>query len=412
MKTNHLLRKNECAKPMRVLVLTFGFPSFSGKGNSGFLGGSFLVPEALAYLEAGAKVTILTMHVPGTPLKELVKENFEIIRVPYFYPLQLQNIRIPNYPLYTKKKLLWRLFQLPFFIFSYVIHLLKVVPKCDVIHANWTPTAFLVLPFSKIFKRPIFLTYRGSDIMLLPKLFNKLVIKSVDSVFDVKLGDVIKYRKFFKGNFANLPFITNIRYVKTPKASEEDIDEVIFTFIGRLTKDKVQLLKGLDVIIDAISKLIMDFKQRNKFQVQFIGDGPYKKELQSAVTKLKYDKFVFFHGHQKDVFPFIDNSAAVLGGIGLNAVVQETAFSNRLLIMIEGSEWVGDIWKDRKNALLYESQNSDSLASVMNYVISNPKNCRKIAVEGNKTIKKYATTISEGGKIYLKHFEDLIKKRE
>ena len=397
----------------RILILTFSFPAFSGNDNNDFFGGSFLVPEALSYHKAGAKVTVLTMHIPGLPLKEKIKKNLNIVRVPYFLPLRFQKIRIPNYPLYTKKFFLWRLFQLPFFIAAYLVFLCKYVQECDIVHANWTPTALLALPFSFLFRRPIFLTFRGSDITMLPIFFNKHIIKHMDGVFNWKLGDVSKYIKLFKGNYMNLPLISSMKSMNSNEniqfAKQNDI--IIFTFIGRLTEDNVQLLKGLDIIIPAAAKLLNEFGQRGKFQVHLLGDGPFKKKLKRMVVQSHLSDHVFFQGFQNNIFPFLQKTNAVMGGIGLNAVVQEAAFSERLLIMIGGDEWTGDIWKDKSNSLLYKPHNIDSLVKVMNYVIDNPESCKKIAEEGHKTIKKYATNIDKGGPIYLDCFDKLIARK-
>ena len=196
-------------------------------------------------------------------------------------------------------------------------------------------------------------------------------------------------------------------------AKQDDI--IIFTFIGRLTEDKVQLLKGLDIIIPAASKLLNEYGQRGKFQVHLLGDGPLKEKLKRMVVQSHLNDHVFFRGYQNDIFPFLEKTNAVMGGIGLNAVVQEAAFSRRLLIMIGGNEWAGDIWKDKSNSLLYKPHNIDSLVKVMNYVICHPESCKKIAEEGYKTIKKHATNIDKGGPIYLECFDKLIagkKKRQ
>lgn len=401
---------------MHVLILTFGFPTFSTTNTNKFFGGSFILPEALAYIKAGAKVTVLTIHVPGLPLKEIIKENFHIIRVPYFLPLRFQKIRVPNLPLYSKEGLLFRLFQLPVFLVVFLIYLLKYIPRCDVVHANWTPTAFLALPFSKLFHRPIFLTFRGSDITKLPIFFNKFIIKHVDGVFNWKLGDVTKYIKFFQGNYIDLPLITNIKkqrinhsIQKTYKRKNQN--SIVFTFIGRLIEDKVQELKGVNIIIPAALKLINKYEKAGKFMIQILGDGPAMEKLKNQAKKLNIEEYVLFQGHQNDIFPYLHNSFAVLGGLGLNAVVQEVALSNRLNIMIDGKEWAGDVWKHKYNSILYKPNNTDSLAEAMNYIIENKTKCKHFSKRGNITIKQYTAGIDKGGGEYIKEFRNLINKK-
>lgn len=400
-------------KPLRILVLTFGFPTFTGE-EKGFLGGSFIVPEVLSYIRSGAQVTVLTLHGPGLKAKEIVNKDFNIIRVPYFFPFSTQLIRIPNYPLYTKKFLFFRLFQLPFFLMNYLAYLFYYVFKNDIVHANWTPTAFLALPFGILFNRPIFLTFRGSDLTKLPTKFNRFIIKHVDAVFKWELGDVTKFMKLFKGNYVRLPLIADMglrkNILKTIPQHENTI--VKFTYIGRVSDDPIQRLKGLMNLIPAAAKLICDYQMEDRFRIDFVGDGPAIDALKAQVNDLQMGKYVVFHGHQADVFPFLKSSHAILGGIGLNAVVKESAFSNRLIMMVQGEEWTGSIWKDQVNAVVYNPNDIDSLALSMKYVIDNPEKCKEIAEQGNITIRKYAATVEKGGQAYIDLFKKLIKGRE
>ncbi len=370
------------------------------------------MPESLSYTKAGAKVTVLTIHIPGFPLKERVNKNLKIIRVPYFLPLHFQRIRIPNYPLYTKQSLIARFLQLPFFVLSYCLFLFHYVPKHDIIHANWTPTALFGLPVCRIFKRPIFLTFRGSDITKLPIFFNRFIISKMDAVFKWHLGDVCKYIERFKGNYVNLPLITRLSPDRDDKQLvRSDKQKFVFSFVGRLVDDPIQNLKGFDILLSAASKLITKYEKFGRFQIDYLGDGPEKKDLIQKAKKLKIEDHVVFHGHQNDIFPYLKESHAVLGGLGLNAVAQEASFLKKILIMIRGEEWNGKIWIDKTNVLLYEQGNENSLARAMNYAIEHPEKCHHIAERGYVTIRKYACDINEGGKKYVALFNDLISKK-
>ena len=400
---------------MHILILTFGFPSKESKNKTQFYGGSFLLPEARAYASAGAKVTVLTMHAFGLPLKETIGKGIDVVRVPYFLPFRFEKIRLPNYPLYTKKKIIVRLMQLPFFIVSYCVFLGIYTKKSDLIHANWTPTAFLALPFSRLFNKPIFLTFRGSDITKLPSIFNRFTIRYVDGVFKWQLGDVTRYSKKFKGKYINLPLIAGIMPPSSIKKKFSSFNSkqknVNFLFIGRLTFDKVQRLKGVDILMLAVHQLISKFNQKGQFKVHIVGDGPAINNLLDQQRRLELQEHVFFYGHQQNITPFLQESHAVLGGIGLNAVTQEAALSACLLIMVEGIEWVGEIWRDKLNSVHYKPGDPESLALAMNYVIENLDNAKKIASQGNKSIKIYTATVDEGGKAYLSYFRKLIRQK-
>jgi hypothetical protein len=78
---------------MHILILSPGFPTLLASQEGDFYGGSFVLTEALAYQLAGAKVTVLTPHVPGLPLREDLQDGLQVVRFRYFFPVGWQRIR-------------------------------------------------------------------------------------------------------------------------------------------------------------------------------------------------------------------------------------------------------------------------------------------------------------------------------
>jgi glycosyltransferase involved in cell wall biosynthesis len=401
---------------MKILMLTFSFPHFNRNGEGAFYGGSFLLPEAKAYERAGAQVTVLTMHAPGLPFIETVSKGIQIVRVPYFIPVSLERVRIPNHPLYTKKLWWLRLFQLPLFLLAYLIFLIFYGRQTDIIHANWTPTAFMALAVKFLFGKPVFLTFRGSDLTRLPEVFNRFTIRMMDGVFHWKLGDVVRYIEKFKGPYISLPLITSIdpRQLETKEKWQvfsEGEGVFRYLFVGRLTFDSVQLIKGLDILLPAVELLANRVGDSKRFRLDVLGDGPARKRLEEKSKSLGIDSHVTFHGHQEDVASFLSKSHAVIGGIGLNAVVQEAAMSKCLLMVANGEEWCGDIWQDGINSLVYTPHNAVSLSDALYRAICMPGESKYLSENGSKTISHYTCTSDEAGKKYIDCFNRLIGRK-
>ncbi len=394
---------------MHILILTPGFPSLSNSKESDFYGTSFQLAEVMAFHSAGAKVTVLTPHVPGLPVREVIREGLEIIRFRYFFPTKWQMIRIPKHPLYTTKLLLWRIFQLPFFLTAFFLSIFRFIEKIDIIHAQWTPTALIALPFKFFFKMPIILTFRGSDIQLVPKFINQYIFRNVTAFtyFQDQVGKG-RYSKSFPGYGIRLPFITRTADKSLAQIKNEKKNSNIqFVFIGRLFLQDIGELKGVDIIIPASKKLR---EQYDNFEVNIIGDGPTRELIERQHREYGVENYVRLHGYQDDIFPYVLNSNAVIGGLGVNAVAQESAYCKALLIMPDVSEWTGDIWTHKDNCILYKPKDSESLAEAMAYVIDHPEKCKEIAVNGYNTIRKYVRGIEEGGKIYIDAFRKIIEE--
>jgi glycosyltransferase involved in cell wall biosynthesis len=394
------------------LILTPGFPTLKDKnkadGNNSFYGGSFVKTEAMAYCSAGARVTVLTPHVPGLPLKEKVSNGFDIVRFRYFLPTRWQKVRIPKLSLYTTKYLYFRIFQFPLFVLFFFCAIFKYIKKVDIIHTNWTPTALLALPYKFLFDVPIVLTYRGSDLRMLPETINRFIIRHVNGAMGLGGGvHIAKYwRKAFPKQHLRLPLLTKTpdeKEIKSIKRTKTEKTQILF--LGRLVVKGVR--KGADVIIPATNIL------RNRytsFTVNILGDGPDRALLEKQYQSLGVEAFIQFHGYRKDAFPFILNSDAVIGGVGLNAVCQECALCKALLILPDVPEVNGGIWRDKENAILYELHNPESMAEAMAYVIEHPERRKEIALNGYDTIRKYAVNYKEGGKLYIRAFQDICGK--
>ncbi|RLB40377.1 MAG: hypothetical protein DRH12_10130 [Deltaproteobacteria bacterium] len=393
--------------PIRILVLSPGFPDPNDTSGS-FYGGSFVLTEALAYSRAGAMVKVLTPHVPGLKKTEKISERFMIHRFRYFIPEKMQKIRIKKAPLYSREHLFPRVFQVPIFLGAFFFSMARFATKADIIHANWTPLALLALPLQFLLKVPVVVTYRGSDIRLIPDLINKFVFSKVAAVLhiwgDTGRGRLIKNK--YPGNFVELPIISRIAPEPPSNAfsNRKPGDPFGFAYIGRLATVH-NVPKGEDILIQAASILR---ERHTNFVLHVLGDGPLRKAMEQKAKELHLESLIRFHGYVRDIFPILDKCQCVVGGLALNAVAQEAASYRRLLIIADFSPLNGTIWKHRQNALLYTPHDAKSMAEAMAFAMNHEKECKKISLAGYETMRRYVVNIETGGKYYVKAFRKII----
>jgi len=75
-----------------------------------------------------------------------------------------------------------------------------------------------------------------------------------------------------------------------------------FLFVGRLTR-----LKGLDVVIEALSGLV-----DREWTLDVVGDGPQREELEAKVKLNCLDKKITFHGFREDVEDWMAETGCLL----------------------------------------------------------------------------------------------------
>ena len=200
---------------MKILIATFSFPDPSIES----FDGRFVLSEAVGYAENGASVLVLTPHYPGAPRDEQIAAGIRVYRFRYFLPECLQRLKIPGQPIY-RARTAWALVQLPLLLVVFASKLIRFGRWADIIHAQWTVTALLALPAKWLFRTPIVVTARGSDIRLLPVWLNRFLHRQVDASLDCfrALPWSPWYRRNFPARFLSLPIIVDARAGTMPSS--------------------------------------------------------------------------------------------------------------------------------------------------------------------------------------------------
>ncbi len=134
--------------------------------------------------------------------------------------------------------------------------------------------------------------------------FKKIIFVSKESQSDLEkalpeiVGKTIVINNFIDYN--------NIR-----KLASEDVnvpfnkDKINLVFCGRFENES----KNFDLLLDSFHLVI---NQNSDFKLYLIGDGPYKQIIEEKIKKLSLEDSVFLLGSQKNPYPYINKSDAVI----------------------------------------------------------------------------------------------------
>lgn len=126
-------------------------------------------------------------------------------------------------------------------------------------------------------------------------------------------------------------------YEKTEEHIDVQYDETLITFlnVGRHDEDQKKLTR----IIEATEKLK---KEKYKFRVLFVGDGPDSEEYKKMVEEKKLSKYIIFLGAKENPYPYFKISNCVIISSdyeGYPLVFLESFILNKPIITTDVSDY-------------------------------------------------------------------------
>jgi len=261
----------------RILVLNYEFPPLGGGASS------VSYEIAKGYVNLGHQVDVVTMGFKGLPAYEK-KDGINIYRVPC---------------LRTKKEICHPWEQLTYILSAkrFLRQHLKT-HNYDINHTHFIiPTGIVSLWLKKKYDLPYIITSHGSDVL---GYNNKRIFKYIYPLVKNQWEKVIKE--------ANTTIIPS-RYLKDKinKITKEGKYAVIPNGIDKykfkpMKKEKRILVvarlfenKGIQDILDALKPLAQELKQKG-WEVDIVGNGPYKHFLENKSKENNLRDIVKFHG--------------------------------------------------------------------------------------------------------------------
>ncbi|MBI5675434.1 MAG: glycosyltransferase [Nitrospirae bacterium] len=199
-----------------------------------------------------------------------------------------------------------------------------------------------------------------------------LAEKYIRSGLDAKKMNVIPYG-------IDIERFSKVTKDKAPK-------KVRFSFIGYIGRHK-----GVITIIEALAYI----KDRENIQVNFIGDGELKAELQNMVAERELNETVRFSGKKEnssieDVFSATD--VMILPSIWPDnhpvSIYEAMASSTPVIASRMGG--IPELVEDGKTGCLFEAGNAKELAQKMSEFISDKSRIKEFGENGFKKISSFA----------------------
>lgn len=215
-----------------------------------------------------------------------------------------------------------------------------------------------------------------------PKIVDQFIVSSDESMNE--------YQKFFGTNLVNMKKIYNPLGI-VPKQSYNTESKTIIS-VGRMDSQK-----GYDALIKAFALV---YKDHPDWQLKLYGNGNYEKYLRRLVDTLDLSSSVEILPPIKDVVK-VFNSAAIFAlpsrYEGYANVLVEAMSCGMPCVSYNWLMGVEEIIKDGENGFvvplqnrddyfkgIYSNQDINNLAQKINYMIENPKVCKKISKESMK----------------------------
>ena len=170
------------------------------------------------------------------------------------------------------------------------------------------------------------------------------------------------------------------------KMGDTDAESVKILTIGRLIPRK-----GFQFLIQAIPQMVS--RARNPFQIDIVGDGPYRAQLQKMVKDLKIEKYVHFSGsvdyadlpdkyRQADIFALCSSAE------GMPLVVLE-AMGAGLPIVASKVQGIEDLVAVGQNGALVEPGSIEQITDHLTNLINHPDQRRRMGETSVSRVQRY-----------------------
>lgn len=405
---------------MKVCVLTHGYP----RTKNDYVA-PFMRVFALAMVEAGNKVVVLTPHTEGLKKSE---KSFKIISYKYIYPESLHLLgysKTINADVKLKKN---SYILIPFMILFGTISLIKAIrkEKIDVISVHWIlPNGLIAYMASKITKTPYTISFAGSDVYVAN---SNPLFKTAARIIGNNASALVTSNKRLMNAGLSVG-ITNVKTALIPypadvsdykplkrglskyrtKHNITDRDLILFA-LGRFVYKK-----GFTYLIKAMPQILSKHKN---VKLLLGGDGPLKQEFEKAVDSLNLKNKVIFTGMlQKDELIYYYNLCSVFvipsvidnkGNFDGATVASVEAMACGKPLIVSNIVGLENVIKKGKHALVVPQKNSKALARAAIELLNSKQKRRKMGTENMKLVRSKLSTL-EAGEKYTKLFRSAIQ---
>jgi glycosyltransferase involved in cell wall biosynthesis len=271
---------------LTLCVATTSFPRWEGDYR-----GTFIWEACRALSTLGTHVLVVAPHAEGAKTHEDIA-GVEIFRPRYLRPERWEILLDTpgGLPVVWEKGGPGRLIVLPL-LAAHALAIARIARRCDLIHANWTFSAFAAGLTEPIHRRPIVCTVQGSDIYRAARIpfaagLARRTLRSARRVIalSASLAEGAAALGVDPDRIAVIPNgVDAARFHPngTPR-------EPVLLFAGSLIQRK-----GLNALLHAMALI---HRRHPAHHLVLIGDGPKRAELETQSRALGIGEAVYFTG--------------------------------------------------------------------------------------------------------------------
>jgi len=300
------------------------------------------------------------------------------------------------------------------YVLVFFFHILHKAPRHDIIHANWSLTAFLALLAKPIHHKKIILTERSSHLIQLHNPFLKFFIRFTYTHVDclVVLSKTAQHQlssnyhtplsaSFVVPNGVDVPRISSkISLRRTLHLPQK----TILLAVGRLTRDK-----NFDTLLQALHHI---HTSSTSYHLVLVGDGEDKQRLQDLANTHRLRSFVTFTGKisHEQVYSYMAASdifvQTSLKDSGGNVILESMAHGLALLSTPVG--WAKDYLVAGKNGLFFTPRDAIDLSKCLILLLKKPRLLHTLGRAARQTILHEHLTWKNCSQRYLQLYHEAL----
>lgn len=297
------------------------------------------------------------------------------------------------------------------YMISVLYFLFRMRARFDLIHCHefFGFHCIVSVIFGKLFKKKVIALVTssgpGSDFLKIRKSpYGRLFERAFHNVDRLITLCRLSSGEAVRAGFAETPLRRIPNGVDTAAfapASEAESETETVLFVGRLIQSK-----GVQVLLEAFGVLA---EERADARLAIVGDGPMRKQLETAAGTMTCRDRVFFYGNRNDIVDFMKSATVfVLPSFveGLpNALLE--AMSCGLPVVASRVGGIPDAVSDGDNGILVSPGSGDEIEKALKSLFSSPVMRRRLGKAARETIKR-GFSIQSVADRYVQLYQELM----
>jgi len=395
---------------MKVLEISHMYPLFYDLNNG------IAIHKQIKKIKNKRYEILVISPIPWTPFpaKYMTNKWKLYSKIPKYKVIEDVEVYHPRYLTFPKSYFLSSSGIRMYYGIKKLVEKLWHIFPFDIIHSHMAlPDGYVGMLLSKDYNKPLIITFQATDLDITAK-HNNNCLQSLKKVFMTADKIISPSPRLNKQLFDQFKIKSNtIGYGIDPKnifMGDNNIkfkykDNFILLSVSRLIKTK-----GIDLNLYALKKLITRY---NNLFYLVIGDGPARQELECLVNDLGLKGHIKFIGQQPhnrvmEYMSICEIFTMPSWQETFGLVYIEAMAHGKPVIGVKG-QGIDGIVEHKKNGMLVEPKDVDSLVKGMEYLINHPQEAKKMGERAKELVFENYTWEQNAEKT-LKIYQEALRK--